>query len=1096
MTSVQKGSFGKVVPLASSLFPAAPDFEDVPALNGLANSGGMEARFAIRTLGPHKEGVVLKLYFAGVSVPLSDSLPILERFRLKAMDHRSFQYSNSENGEAWVHEFALSPGGAVGTNGQFNSEQIEEALASIWRGESEADDFCHLVTLAGRSWSEATVFRAYSRYLRQVGFPIGGDEIAAALGRNVSVTNALFSLFNWQFNPDLTCDRQENIERKKRVIYELLSGIDRLEDERILRKYLMLIEASLRTNYFQRLEDGSRKKYLSIKFDSRLIDDLPAPRPQFEIFVYSPKMEGIHLRGGKVARGGIRWSDRHADFRTEIHGLLKAQMVKNVVIVPEGSKGGFVVKRPPKGSANMELLRSEGVSCYQTLIRGLLDLTDNVVGDSVVPPPLVVRRDDDDPYLVVAADKGTATFSDIANALSAEYGFWLGDAFASGGSAGYDHKKMGITARGAWESVQRHFREFGRDSQTDEFSVVGVGDMSGDVFGNGMLLSPVIRLVGAFDHRHIFIDPNPNVQKSYEERQRLFELTHSSWADFKADSLGSGGGIFERTSKSIAISEAARDAFGLPDVITTPNELISALLVAPVDLLWLGGIGTYIKASAESHDQVGDRACDAIRVDADQLRCKVIGEGANLGVTQRGRIQYALAGGRINTDAIDNAGGVNCSDHEVNIKILLNLAVKAGKLTLPERDQLLLEMTNEVASLVLRDNYLQSQALSVALACSPQMLDRHQRLIRRFERSGELDRKVAGLPDDEDIASRRSAGQGLTRPELSVLLAYTKISLYGEIIRSDLPDDPLFAQDLIDYFPSALREKYLNGIMQHPLRREIVGTMVVNSMVNRVGSGFVDEIQGQTGYSDAAVARAYSVVRDIFGLREFWAEVELLDSKVPADVLTAMHLRSRQLTEAAALWILRNASHPIDISAAVVRFGPGIQRLLSSLSDILDEQSRSSYLTRVSELERYEIPTSLARAAAALQELQAALDIVLLSEIAEQPMETVGRLYFAMRSRLGIPFLLEAAAAIPRRDSWESQAVSGLVDAIAATQRSLIASLVVRSDDNPVEAWLNLHSRRRDQIDSILVDLKRGGQPSLAMLVVAAQEVTALSQEQ
>jgi len=1076
--------------------PAPGSDKDGAILAALPGVDGVEVRVdtsAILAGG----AITLKLYFTGRRVALSESLPVIERFGLKIADYRSVAYRRSDDSPAWVHHFILAAESPDVT--QSVHVQLEEALRSVWCGESESDEFCSITTKAGLSWRAVVVFRAYSRYLRQIGFPPAGDAMAAALGRNIEVTVGLMELFELLFDPGFEGARDENVARHKSKLLDALATVDLVEDDRILRKYLMVIEATLRTNYFQPALDGTPKSYLSFKLDSRAIDELPLPRPLVEVFVYSPRMEGIHLRGGKVARGGIRWSDRHADFRTEIHGLLKAQMVKNVVIVPEGSKGGFVVKRPPVDNNGGEAARREAIACYQTLIRGMLDLTDNIVDDAIVPPLRVVRRDGDDPYLVVAADKGTASFSDVANAISAQYSFWLGDAFASGGSAGYDHKKMGITARGAWESVRRHFRELGRDIQNEEFTVVGVGDMSGDVFGNGMLLSPKIRLLGAFDHRHIFLDPEADAERGYQERQRLFGLPRSSWADYAVGVLGKGGGIFERSAKTITISEEARRLLDLPGVQTTPNAVISALLKSATDLLWLGGIGTYVKASTESHGQVGDHACDGIRVDADQLRCRVVGEGANLGFTQRARIQYALGGGRINTDAIDNAGGVNCSDHEVNIKILLARAMKAGKLALAERDALLESMTDEVAGLVLRDNYLQSQALSVALANAPEMLDTHQRLMQSLERSVHLDRKVACLPDDEELKTRRSAGLGLTRPELAVLLAYTKIAIYVEVIRSRLPDDQLFSQDLLAYFPKPLQARYAAEIDSHPLRREIVATVVVNGMVNRVGSGFVNDLQEKTGCTDDEAMRAYAVVRDIFGLEKYWAAVEGLDGKVPGATQVALLLEARRLVEVATLWVLRNVAGPIDVSSAARRFGPRVEKLIEQIPSLVGNERRVDYEARLAADMLQGIPLDLARYYAAMRDLECALDIALLAEYFDMPIDKVGRLYFSIYETLGLPLLKNAAAAIPCRNAMEDLAVTGLVDQIGDSFSRLVGRITAEpglqaGDGGAVlDSFLASKSYQTGRLQTLIAELRRGESPSLAMLVVANHTVASIA---
>ncbi len=670
------------------------------------------------------------------------------------------------------------------------------------------------------------------------------------------------------------------------------------DQDRILRRFFNLVEATRRTNYFQPGDEGGLKPYLSFKLDSRAVDELPLPRPMFEIFVYSPRMEGIHLRGGKVARGGIRWSDRREDFRTEILGLMKAQMVKNAVIVPVGAKGGFVLKQAPDPS-NREAFLAEGIACYKTLIRGLLDITDNLSQGAVAPPADVVRCDGDDPYLVVAADKGTATFSDIANGLSQDYGFWLGDAFASGGSQGYDHKKMGITARGAWESVKRHFRELGIDTQTQDFTVIGIGDMAGDVFGNGMLLSSHIKLLAAFNHLHIFIDPDPDPAASFAERRRLFELPRSTWADYAAGAISKGGGVFERRAKSIALSPEIRARFGIETARATPTELIGVLLKSAVDLLWFGGIGTFVKGEHESNADAGDRANDAVRINGSELRCKVIGEGANLGITQFGRLDFARDGGRINTDFIDNSAGVDCSDHEVNIKILLDAVVADGDLTAKQRNGLLVKMTEEVGELVLRDNYLQTQAISLIAAEGVGSLDNQIRLMRTLERQGHLNRGVEFLPDDDALAERSAARQGLTRPEIAVLFSHCKIWLYEQLIASDLPDDRHLAEDVVRYFPTPIQNQLKARIADHRLRREIIATSITNSLINRVGGTFVTEIFEKTGMPVVDITRAYIVARDVFSVRSIWEQIEALDNVVPASVQITLHRDVQRLVERA-----------------------------------------------------------------------------------------------------------------------------------------------------------------------------------------------------
>jgi glutamate dehydrogenase len=1077
--------------MTKTKIPAAT-LADIAILENLAPEGGANVRISQCDDAADWRKTV-KLYYAGTRLALSDSLPVLEKFGLKVADYRAIVHDRADGTQTCLHTFILT-----GDNPDTQIAHVpalEEAMHSIWRGKTESDDFCRLITDTGLSWQAVAVLRAYARYLRQIGFPLAGDEIAAALARNGNATVVLMRLFAALFDPDLVENRETAISRQRKQLQTLLDAVEHVEDDRILRKYLMLIDATLRTNYYR--HESETQPCLAFKFDSRAVEGLPPPRPLVEIFVSSPRTEGIHLRGGKVARGGIRWSDRQADFRTEIHGLLKAQMVKNVVIVPEGSKGGFVVKRPP---ADADALRGEAIACYQTFIRGILDLTDNIAGDTVVAPHRVLCRDGHDPYLVVAADKGTSTFSDTANQIAAEYGFWLGDAFASGGSAGYDHKKMGITARGAWEAVRRHFREMGRDIQNEEFSVIGVGDMSGDVFGNAMLLSPKIRLRGAFDHRHIFLDPNANANKGYKERQRLFHLPQSTWADYAEHALGAGGGIFSRSARTLVISDAARAMLGLPDTRTTPNAVINALLKVEADLLWLGGIGAYVKASSERHEQVDDHACDAIRVDANQLRCKVVGEGANLGFTQKARIEYALHGGRINTDAIDNAGGVNCSDHEVNIKILLAQAIKASKLDRAERDALLASMTEEVATLVLRDNYLQSQALSVALANAPQMIDTHQRLMQSLEHSGHLNRKVAALPDDDELKARRAAGLGLLRPELAMLLAYTKIAIYSEVIHSGLPDDSLFSQDLAQYFPAALQQRFAAEIETHPLRREIVATMMVNDMVNRVGSGFVNDLQERTGSGDAEAMRAYAVVRDIFDLEHYWSSVEALDGKVTGETQVLLLLEARKLVEAATLWVLRNVPAPIDVSAAVQRFGASIAHLLEHLPELMNAGRKKEYNARLSAGQLRGIPARLARRYAALHDLEGALDMAQLAERLAQPIEQVGCAYFQIHEALHIPALQAATIAIPCHTALENMAVLGLRDQLSDTLAHLTERLLTQPESTAdatgsalLEKFLAGKSFQQHRLQAFTADLHRSETPSLALLTVISQTLSMIA---
>ena len=829
------------------------------------------------------------------------------------------------------------------------------------------------------------------------------------------------------------------------------------------------------------------------------LDDLPLPRPLVEVFVYSPRVEAIHLRGGKVARGGIRWSDRREDFRTEILGLMKAQMTKNAVIVPVGAKGGFVVKRPP-AEGGREALMAEGIACYRTFMRGLLDITDNLVRGKVVPPASVVRLDGDDPYLVVAADKGTATFSDIANGIAAEYGFWLDDAFASGGSAGYDHKEMGITARGAWESVKRHFREMGIDIQAQDFTVVGVGDMSGDVFGNGMLLSPHIRLVGAFNHLHIFVDPDPDPKASFAERQRLFELPRSSWSDYDAKLISKGGGVFDRRAKSIKVTEPMRRAFGLgAGDSVTPAELIRAMLKAEVDLLWFGGIGTFVKSHDETHGEAGDRANDALRVDGRELRARVVGEGANLGVTQLGRIEYALAGGRINTDFIDNSAGVDTSDHEVNIKILTRAAMEEAGLTRKRRDKMLAAMTDEVAALVLLDNYRQAMTLTHIETQGAALLDEHARFVRALERSGRLDRAVEYLPDDDTIAERRQKGLGLVRPELAVLLAYGKMALYDALIHGDVPDDPFLTHDIGLYFPAPLRKAYGKLIAKHRLRREISATYLTNSLVNRMGPSFVNETAYQTGQPADRIARAYLMARQVFGVRALWAEIEAVDNKAPAAAQVAMNLEIMALLRRATHWFLRQGLADKPIPEVIGRFQGGVAGLVEGARALVNDELAAQIAERARRYEEDGAPAALAGKVAALGAYAAAPDIVRIAAAAKRTTDEVARLYFTLGDRFGFTWLRRAAEGVTAESEWQKLALASVVDDLYVQQCTLATQVIatangVRDAGAAVARWEARQDHEAARVVDLLRELRSAGGADLAMLTVACREIRAMVQ--
>jgi glutamate dehydrogenase len=1032
--------------------------------------------------------------------PLSDLLPMLEDMGLKVVWEVPYEVRPRGVGKTvWIRDFLLAADDATEIDLAGSETQFRQAFARVWSGDLESDGFNRLVVSAGLDWREVTVLRAYGRYLRQVGIAFSQEYMAATLDRSPLTAKLLIELFRVRFDP-AHVGRETDVEELQARVKASLASVTNLDEDRILRRFFNLVRATVRTNFFQAGADGEPKPYLSFKLDGRRVRQLPAPKPRFEVWVYSPRVEAVHLRGGRVARGGIRWSDRRQDFRTEILGLIKAQMVKNAVIVPVGAKGGFIVKRSPQGLSREEWL-AEGVECYRTMIRGLLDVTDNLVAGELVPPVDVVRHDRrPDPYLVVAADKGTATFSDVANGLSAEYGFWLADAFASGGSAGYDHKAMGITARGAWESVKRHFRELGKDTQSEDFTVVGVGDMGGDVFGNGMLLSEHIRLVGAFNHVHVFVDPDPDPAVSFAERRRLFDTPRSTWADYDAAKLSAGGAVYERSAKSVTIGPEAQERFGLNKTHVTPDELIQALLRAPADLLWFGGIGTFVKASTESHGDAGDRVNDDVRVDASELTARVIGEGANLGLTQRARVEFAQRGGKINTDAIDNSAGVDTSDHEVNIKILFGEVMARGEMTLAERDALLAGMTDEVAELVLRDNYLQTQAISVAESSGVALLDQQARLMRNLERAGKLVRSLEHLPGDEEVAERQAAGRGLTRPEIAVLLAYAKIALYQEILRSDLPDDPELENDLLLYFPEPLREGFRDAVAGHRLRREIIATHVTNSTVNRVGATFVTRLAEETGAGATEIARAYTIVRDAFDLRRVWGEIEALDNRVPAGLQVEMIQEVARLVDRSTLWLLRHARQRLDVKQRVAEFGRGAFEVLAALEEILSPAEREVLDRRMHSFEERGVPGALARFAASVDLLGAVLDIVTLSEGRRFGIPEVARVYFQVGSRFRLDWLRAGAAEVADQDPWHKAAAEALAADLMAHQGEIARSVLAdagegQSADDATRAWLEARRTLVEPVDRLIEELAAAAAVDLAMLTVANHHLRLLAEE-
>ncbi len=1089
--------------------PAAAAVADLHRLEALTNDGDIDLQ--LYTPRGATDGVRrLKLFHVGEPVSLSQVLPRLQEMGVEVVDERPYHVERNGLPAAWVYDFGLryEPVEPIGDDAR---QRFQDAFAAIWSGECESDGFNALVLRAGLTWRQAMVLRSYSKYLRQGGTAFSQTYIEECLTSNTHLARLLVALFEARFDPHRNAagpvsggtGSEELVDGLLEEISGALDAVASLDQDRILRSLLGVIRATLRTSYFQTDADGRPKAYVAFKLDPHKVPDLPAPRPKFEIWVCSPRVEGVHLRFGPVARGGLRWSDRREDFRTEVLGLVKAQSVKNAVIVPVGAKGGFVVKRAPADPTDREAVLAEGIACYRTFISSLLDVTDNLVAvdgeQQVVPPPQVVRYDDDDPYLVVAADKGTATFSDIANGVAIDYGFWLGDAFASGGSVGYDHKAMGITARGAWESVKRHFRELGLDTQTEDFTVVGVGDMSGDVFGNGMLLSEHTRLVAAFDHRHVFLDPDPDPALSYAERRRLFDLPRSSWADYDTSLLSAGGGVHPRTAKSIPISAQVQARLGLADGVgsLTPAELMKAILAAPVDLLWNGGIGTYVKARTESHADVGDKANDAIRVDGADLRVKVVGEGGNLGLTQLGRIEFALAGGHINTDAIDNSAGVDTSDHEVNIKILLDQAVRDEAMPAEHRNPLLAAMTDDVARLVLRDNYEQNVLLGNARVQAPAMLSVHGRLINALESRGELDRALEFLPSQAEIEQREAAGTGLTSSELAVLAAYSKISLTATVLASDVPDDAWFTGALRRYFPNRLVDELGDRLGSHPLRREIVTTWVTNDLVNRGGMTCVYRVQEETGASPVEVVRAYSVVREIFRLEDYWDSIEALDNVLPTPVQSMLYLESRRLLDRSIRWLVQQRRATIDVAHEVEHFQPAFDELVPLLPSLLVGAERERLLMRAAEFGGLGVPHELANRAAGLLDGFSMLDVVEIANAEKLPAVEVAGVYFAISERIEADRMLTRITGLPRDDRWSALARSALRYDLYAAMAGLTQNVLTStsSGDEPAEritSWEQQNAEGVARAEATLTEIVNLDSYDLATLSVALRTIRTL----
>ncbi|MGV0794175.1 NAD-glutamate dehydrogenase [Mycolicibacterium sp. XJ1819] len=1059
----------------------------------------------------------LTLYLGGRSASLSDLLPMLQSMGVVVLEERPFTVVRPDGLPVWIYQFKISPHPSIptiepGPQRDAIAERFADAVTAIWYGRAEIDQFNELVMRAGLTWEQVSIVRSYARYLKQGGFPYSQAHIESVINEHAKTARSLVALFEALFRPPTGADdgspKRQDAQAAAAAVAADIDALVSLDTDRVLRAFASMIQATLRTNYFVTRPDSARAhNVLSFKLEPGLIDELPLPRPRFEIFVYSPRVEGVHLRFGHVARGGLRWSDRKEDFRTEILGLVKAQAVKNAVIVPVGAKGGFIVKNPPRPTGDpatdRDAVRAEGVECYKLFISGLLDVTDNVdkASGAVTPPPGVVRRDGDDAYLVVAADKGTATFSDIANEVAKSYGFWLGDAFASGGSVGYDHKAMGITAKGAWESVKRHFREMGVDTQSEDFTVVGVGDMSGDVFGNGMLLSKHIRLLAAFDHRHIFIDPDPDAARSWDERKRLFDLPRSSWEDYDTALISEGGGVYSRQQKAIAVTPAARAALGIDDGVEelTPPNLIKAILKAPADLLFNGGIGTYIKAETESDVDVGDRANDLVRVNGNQVRAKVIGEGGNLGVTPLGRVEFDLAGGRISTDALDNSAGVDCSDHEVNIKILIDSLVTAGKVKPEERTELLLSMTDEVGQLVLVDNTDQNDLMGTSRANSASLLPVHARMIKDFVGQRGLNRELEALPSEKEITRRAEAGIGLTSPELATLMAHVKLALKDDLLASDLPDQEAFACRLPCYFPVRLREQFGSEIRAHQLRREIVTTMVVNDLVDTGGITYAYRITEDVGVGPLDAVRSFAATDAIFRIDEVWRQIRAAgDDGVPAAVTDRMTLDLRRLIDRAGRWLLNYRPQPLAVGAEINRFATKVAALTPRMAEWLRGDDKAIVAKTADEFSAHGVPKDLAYIIGTGLYQYSLLDVIDIADIVDREPDEVADTYFALMDHLGTDGLLTAVSRLGRDDRWHSLARLAIRDDIYGSLRALCFDVLAvgepaENGEEKIAEWEMTNSSRVTRARRTLGEIYEGGELDLAILSVAARQIRSMT---
>ena len=1082
--------YGEALPEAyRESYSARSAVADVAQWQALGGAGIAVNLYAPLDAADHEQR--LKVFRVGEPLSLMGVLPVLAALDVEVVDEHPYVVARTGQSPAYLYDFGLRMREAADVpESDTLAERFSAAFLAAYGGDIAADPSLGLVTRAGLTWRQAGYLQAWVRYCHQIGSRFSFESVMEVLLGHPHIVRLLVQWFEQRFDPDFAGDREAADEANAAALAVELDTVLNLDTDRILRELIDVVGAILRTNVFQLDAEGNHKPWMSFKIDPRAVPAMPQPRPAYEIWVHSPRTAGVHLRFGNVARGGLRWSDRKDDFRTEVLGLVKAQEVKNAVIVPVGSKGGFVVADPINGTR--EEVLAQGQACYTEFISGMLDITDNRVGGEVVPPPRTVRRDGDDPYLVVAADKGTATFSDLANSISARYDFWLGDAFASGGSAGYDHKAMGITARGAWEAVKRHFRELGVDTQTQPFTVVGIGDMSGDVFGNGMLLSGQIRLVAAFDHRHIFLDPDPDPAVSYAERERLFALPRSSWADYDPTLISDGGGVYARTEKSVPISPQTRKVLGLaPDVDRlAPPELLRAILTAPVDLLWNGGIGTYVKASSQTNLDVGDKANDAIRVDGRDLRVKVVGEGGNLGLTQLGRIEAARHGVALNTDAVDNSAGVDCSDHEVNIKIALDRVVAAGDLTGKQRNKLLAEMTDEVAALVLRDNYEQNVLLGNARVRSALMLPVHQRFMRELETRELLNRELENLPGDEAIGALLEAGEGLTSPEFCTLMAYSKIALTGDLNASDLALDDYYAAVLREYFPQPMQKRYSGVLDDHPLRPQIISTVMANAIINRGGITFVYRVGEETGAATADIARAFTIAREVFALDQYWRAVESLDNIAPTVAQATLNLEIRRLLDRATRWWLTSRGGRLDVAAEIEKFAEPVQRIAPLIPGMLVGKEAERLAMRADEFVACGAPRDLSVTVASLLDVFSLLDIVQVATRYDVDPEHVARIYFLLSDEFGVDELLSRITRLPRSDRWDALARSSLRSDVYGALAGLTAKVLRSTPDGGepaqrIEAWQESNSAGNARAMATLAEILGSEEANIATISVA-----------